>query len=177
MKSLAAASLVVTLLVGAAGPGAQPAAPKEHQWHHQLAGEWEYDAELLTEPGKPAVKVKGTESARKLGEHWVIGELKASDASFTAVLTVGYDTRKKKYVATWVDTIQSHLILMEGTVDAGGKTLSLLTEAPNHTTGKLSKFKEVIEIKTKDHKVHTSSVQGEDGKWVVFMTAHYKRKK
>lgn len=177
MKTMTAAACVITLLVGAAVLGAQPAAPKEHQWHHQLAGEWEYDAELLMEAGQPTVKVKGAESARKLGEHWVIGELKASDASFTAVLTVGYDTQKKKYVATWVDTIQSHLILMEGTVDAGGKTLTLLTEAPNHMTGKLSKFKEVIEVKSKDHKVHTSSIQGEDGKWVVFMTANYRRKK
>ena len=42
--------------------------------------------------------------------------------------------------------------------------------------GKLAKYRDVIEPKSDDHRVLTSHVQGEDGSWQSFMTAHYRRK-
>lgn len=180
MKNMAMVGLVVTLLAGAAMVRAQTPAQKEHKWLQQLAGEWEYDTETSLESGKPPVKIKGTESVRSVGEFWVVAEQKATllDTPFTGIMTLGFDGQKKKYVGTWIDSLHSPLLRLEGTVDAAGKTLTLLTEGPNPAApGKPSKYKEVIEIKSKDHKVHTSSVQGEDGKWVVFMTVNYRRKK
>lgn len=180
MKYVAMAGLIVTLLAGVAMLGAQPAAKKEHKWLQQLAREWEFDAEMLLEPGKPPLKYKGTESVRSVGEFWVVAEQKAAffDMPFTGIMTLGFDGQKKKYVGTWIDSLHSPLRHLEGTVDAAGKTLTLLTEGPNPAApGKLSKYKEEIEIKSKDQKVHTSSMLGEDGKWVVFMTVNYQRKK
>ena len=180
MKQFAIAGFAVVLMSSGALRAQQPAPQKEQEYLKQLAGDWEYDADATLEPGKPPMKFKGTESARMVGDFWVVGELKATiaDVPFTGILTLGFDGEKKKFVGAWIDSMHSHLVQMEGTRDAAGKTLTLLAEGPNPAApGKLSKYKEVIELKSKDHKVHTSSIQGEDGKWIEFMTANYRRKK
>ncbi len=181
MRKIAVAGFVVALLAGTAECKAQepPKAPKGQEWLQQLVGEWESEAEVVMEPGKPPVKNKGTESVRAIGG-WIIAENKAAfmDTPFTGILTVGYDAEKKKYLGTWVDSMTSHLWIYDGTLDAAGKALSLEATGPNPMVpGKLFKYKDVIEIKSKDHKVLTSSMQGEDGKWVSFLTINYRRKK
>jgi hypothetical protein len=180
MKQVAIAGFALVLMGSAVLRAQQPAPQKERECLRQLAGEWEYDAEAALEPGKPPMKIKGTENARRVGDSWVVGELKATiaDAPFTGIMTLGFDDQKKKFVGAWIDSMHSHLVQFEGTADAAGKTLTLFAEGPNPSApGKPYKYKEVIEIKSKDHKIHVSSLQGEDGKWSEFMTANYRRKK
>lgn len=43
--------------------------------------------------------------------------------------------------------------------------------------GKTAKYRDVIEFKSDDHRVLTSHMQGDNGQWQKFMTAHYRRKK
>jgi hypothetical protein len=51
-------------------------------------------------------------------------------------------------------------------------------EGPSFTNPKkMAKFQDIITIKSKDHRMLTSRVQGDDGKWTQFMTVHYRRKK
>jgi hypothetical protein len=74
--------------------------------------------------------------------------------------------------------MMSQLWKYEGTLDASGKKLTLETQGPCPLQpGKTFNFREVIEIKDKDTKVFTSSMQGEDGKWTTFVTVTSKRKK
>ena len=151
-----------------------PAPQKEHQWLKQLEGEWETQAEMVMEPGKPTVKTKGTESVRSLGGFWSLTEMKCFGIPVTGVMTVGYDAQKKKYVGTWVCSMSDWLCTYEGSVD--GRVLTLECEGPNPLTGKMVKMKDVIEIKDKDHRTLTSSLQTADGKWLTFMTMHVRRK-
>ncbi|MCI0375986.1 MAG: DUF1579 domain-containing protein [Gemmataceae bacterium] len=180
MKKIIVVGFVVSLLAGSAVLRAQSTPQKEHAWLKQLAGEWEYDAELTFEPGKPPIKCNGVESVRTIGEFWIISESKGvlGGTPITGITTIGYDAQKKKYIGTWIDSVNSHLLHLEGTTDAAGKSLTLQTEGPNPAAGgKLTKFKDEIEIKSKDHKIHTSFMQAEDGKWNPFMKADYRRKK
>lgn len=160
-----------------------PAAPvQEHQWLQQLVGDWDVQVEGKMGPDQPPMKCQGTERVRSVGRLWVIGESKMDlpDAPepMTGVLTLGYDPEKKKYIGTWIDSMTSYLWEYEGTLDPAGKVLTLQTQGPNPMLpGKISKYKETIEVKGEGHKTFTSAILGEDGQWFTFMTADYRRKK
>jgi len=179
MKFIVAAGGLAALLAGVAAGGAQeghksPVPTKEHEWLKQIVGEWDTEGEITMEPGKPPMKTKGAESGRMIGGFWAMLETKAE---FTGILTLGYDPEKKKYVGTWVDSTSGHLWTYTGSVDAAGKMLTLDSEGPtNEGPGKTAKYRETIEIKDKDHKVFTSSIE-KDGKWVTPLTVKYQRKK
>lgn len=182
MRKFGVGGLFVTLFVGAAVLNAQPQLPgpgKEHEWLKQLVGEWESDAEMVMVPGQPPHKSKGKESVRAIGGLWVVCDVSGDSpiGPMTAVMTLGYDPQKKKYIGTWIDSHMNHLWLYEGSLDATGKILTLETEGPNiMDPTKRAKYRDVIEIKSKDHKVMTSSALGDDGKWTTFGTVNFRRK-
>lgn len=174
--------LAVVLAVGAARADDAPKPPapvKEHEWLKQLAGEWDTTAACSAAPGQPAVTWKGTESTRLLGGFWAMGEHKGDvmGTPMTGVMTVGYDTAKKKFVGTWVCSMCDFMFRYEGELDETGKVLTLHTEGPDPATGKTTRMKDVLTIKDKDSRELTSSAQGADGKWTPFMTMTAKRKK
>lgn len=184
MKAIAIPALFVSLcfvsFVAAQDPLQLPAPQKEHEWLQKFVGEWESDSEANVDPGQPALKCKGTMAARMLGGFWLVSESKTEMAGteVNAVQTIGYDPKAKKYVGTWVDSMINYMWKYEGTVDPSGKTLTLEAEGPNFMKdGKTAKFRDAYEFKSKDHIVVTSSMQGDDGKWTVFMTGNARRKK
>jgi hypothetical protein len=96
----------------------------------------------------------------------------------TAIQTLGYDVQNKKYIGTWVDSMLNYLWKYEGSVDKTGKILTLETEGPNFMAdGKTAKFRDSYEFKSVDQIAMSSSMQGEDGKWITFMTGTARRKR
>jgi hypothetical protein len=153
---------------------------KEHQWLQKLVGEWTYEAEATMEPGKPPERFTGTESVRSLGGLWILaegqGEMPGGGAA-TMIITLGYDPQKKGYVGTWVGSMMTHLWVYDGTLDAAERVLTLAAEGPSMAAeGKLAKYRDVIELKSDDHRVLTSHALGDDEKWNQFMTTHYRRR-
>jgi hypothetical protein len=153
---------------------------KEHHWLQKLVGEWTSEAEMM-EPGKPPEKVKGTESVRPLGGLWILAEGQAEmpgGGEGTMLMTLGYDPQKKRYTGTWIGSMMTHLWVYDGELDAAERVLTLNSDGPSMAgEGKMAKYKDVIEVKSDDHRVLTSHVLGDDGKWQHFMTANYRRKK
>jgi hypothetical protein len=157
-----------------------PQPTKEHEWLQQFVGEWESTSQAVMGPGQPAIECKGTASSRMLGPFWVVTESEGDmmGTKIQAVQTIGYDAEKKKYVGSWVDSMINYMWKYEGTIDPSGKKLTLEAEGPNFMTGgKLTKFRDSYEFKSKDHIEAISSMQGADGKWVEFMTGQIRRKK
>jgi hypothetical protein len=192
MKRFALAGVFVTMLTAAAVIAAQDAKPEapppgggfaapapEHAWLEKCVGEWETEGEVMVGPGQ-MMKCKGTETVRGVGKFWIIAESNTTvmEMPMHGVLTLGYDPKVKKYVGTWVDSMTDYMWRYEGTVDEAGKKLTLNAEGPNPAApGTMAKFKETMEITDKDHRVFTSSMQGEDGKWTTFVTIKSTRKK
>lgn len=162
-----------------AAPAESPST-EQHAWLLQLVGEWETEAEMPAGPGEEPMKMKGRESVRALGGLWIVADMRGESPMgvMEAVLTIGYDEAKQRYVGTWVDSMMNHLWRYEGSLDATGKILSLETEGPSFSgDGSMAKYKDVYELKSHDHKVLTSWMQGSDGVWTEFMTADYRRVK
>lgn len=154
---------------------------KEHQWLQKLVGEWTYESEATMEPGKPPESFTGTESVRSLGGLWMLcegrGEMPGGGTA-TTIMTLGYDPVKNRYVGTFIGSMMTHLWVYEGALDAAGTVLTLDTEGPSFTAeAKLTKYKDVIEVKSDDHRLLSSHALSDDGKWHGIMTANYRRSK
>lgn len=154
---------------------------KEHQWLQKLVGEWTYEAEASMGPGKPPERSTGSESVRSLGGLWIVAEGQGDmpgAGPATTLMTLGYDPQKKRYVGTWIGSMMTHLWVYDGALDAAERALTLDTQGPDFAgEGKMAKYRDVIELKSDDHRVLTSFTPGADGEWYGFMTSHYRRKK
>jgi hypothetical protein len=153
----------------------------EHRWLQKLVGDWTYEGEASIEPDKPAEKMTWTETVRSLGGLWILaeghGEMPGGGTG-TTIMTLGYDPQKQRYVGTFIGSMMTNLWIYEGVLDAAGTVLTLDTEGPNMAVeGKTAKYKDVIEWKSDDHRVLASHMLADDGKWHLFMTANYRRKK
>jgi Protein of unknown function (DUF1579) len=96
----------------------------------------------------------------------------------TMVMTLGYDPQRRRYLGTWIGSMMTHLWLYDGALDPAERALTLDAEGPDMAgTGKMAKYRDVIELESDDHRVLTSHTLGADGKWRRFMTAHYRRKR
>ena len=151
---------------------------QEHQWLHQLVGDWTFETEATMEPGKPPQKFSGAERVRSIGGLWMVcegeGEMPDGDTG-TTVMTLGYDPAKKRFVGTFIGSMMTNMWLYEG--ELVGNVLTLDSEGPSFSgDGKTAKFQDIIEVKSNDHRVLSSRMLGDDGQWHGFMTANYRRK-
>jgi Protein of unknown function (DUF1579) len=162
---------------------------KQHQWLDQFVGEWVSETECSMGSDQPPSKMKGTEVVRCLGHSescslgglWIIAEGmgEGSDASsgktMTTMMTLGFDPQSDRFVGTFIGTMMTHLWIYNGSLDATEKVLTLDTEGPNFAQGAMTKYKDIIEFVSTDHRIMTSQILGDDGNWLQFMTAHYRR--
>jgi hypothetical protein len=161
-------------------PPMPPPPGEHHKWLEKLVGTWTVESEM-SGPDMPPMKSTGTDTVRSLGGRWVLCELKAEMpgmGTMSAVLSLGYNTETGKYQGTWIDTVHDHLWVYAGTLDSTGKILTLETEGPNMMDPAKgnTKYRDVIEFKSPDHRTLTSSAHV-DGKWVQFVTANYRKTK
>jgi len=155
-----------------------PVPREEHQWLRKLIGEWTVEGEAKMGPDQPWEKWQGTETVRAIGELWTLAEGKADspDGEMTMIITLGFDPQKGRFVGTFVASMMNYLWIYDGALDADKRVLTLDSEGPGMTEGKIFKAQDKIEMVDDNHHILTSWLQGDDGQWRKVMEAHYHRK-
>ncbi len=148
--------------------------PTEHHAHLK-AQEGVWDATV----SGMGPESKGTETnTMACGGLWLVSDFKGDvmGMPFSGHGITGYDPAKAKYVGTWVDSMTTSLLVMEGTCDKSGKVMTMMGEGPD-MMGKMVKMKMVTEMKDADTRVFTVHMPGPDGKEAPSMTITYRRRK
>lgn len=153
---------------------------KEHDWLHQLVGEWTSEMDCAMGPDQPRQKSKGKESVRSLGGMWTLGEGEGEMPDGTTgktLITLGFDPAKGRFVGSFIGSMMTHLWLYDGTLDDSGKVLTLDSAGPSMAgDGTLAPYRDVVTIVSPDHRILSSYTPDGNGGWTEFMTAHYRRK-
>jgi Protein of unknown function (DUF1579) len=154
----------------------------QHRWLERLVGDWTFETDAPAQEGQPSSKSIGTESVRSIGGLWIQaeghGEMPGGGGPATTVMTLGYDTQKKRFVGSWIGSMMTYMWVYDGELDAGERVLTLSSEGPSMSgDGTMSSYQDLIEFKGNDHRTLTGRVRTPDGAWQQFMTVDYRRKK
>lgn len=184
MHSLASPLIAAVAVMAAPLALAQPQEPtpteasEEHKWLAQLVGAWTVTADGAFEPAAEAVPTESVDETRAIGDLWVQSELrgKMMGTDMQALMTLGYDAKKKAFVGTWIDTFQTHMWHYEGQLDAKKRALTLSATGPSfEDPNETSNYHDIITIVDADTRTLTSEVQSADGTWTQFMKIKYTR--
>jgi hypothetical protein len=156
---------------------AQP--QKQHHWLAKFVGEWIFECEYSMGPDQPPSKSNGSEIVRSLGGLWTIGEGEGEmpDGNIgKTIMTLGYDPQSDRFIGTFIGSMMTHLWIYNGFLDAAEKVLTLDTEGPNFSQDAMTKYQDIIEFVSDNHRILRSQILEDNGSWNHFMTAHYRRK-
>jgi hypothetical protein len=114
------------------------------------------------------------------GGLWLKSEFdgKFGDQEFHGCGQSGYDTRKGKYVGTWVDTLTTEIMMMEGDYDAASRTLTMYAKG-TEPSGKTYDSKMTSKYDPDENtRVFTMSMKSDEtkGEYVRVMEITYKRR-
>lgn len=151
----------------------------QHRWLHQMIGKWTFEHECSMGPDQPPMKSSGREVVRAMGDLWIIAELEGTmpdGAQMTAMMTLGYDTNKQRFVGSWVGSPMAFMFVYEGSLDDQRTTLTLDTTGPSMTNpGGQCPYQDIFEIRSASERWLRSRMQLDDGSWVPFMKGVYTR--
>jgi hypothetical protein len=153
----------------------------EHKEMAREVGVWDAEVSLYPTPDAPAVTSKGTETNEMLGKFWLVSEFTGElmGEKFIGRGQMTYDSVKKKYYGTWIDSVSSNMLTTIGDYDAKTHTLTLMMEGIDGMTGQPGKWKSsthYVDADTKTFEMQ-APVEGQDGKWWKMMEAKYKKRK
>jgi hypothetical protein len=173
-------SEMMAMMMELAKPG------ENHKLLAGVVGTWDYKVKFWMSPDAPPMESGGKCAARTaMDGRYVISDHTGKmqmpgpdgammDTQFAGMGIEGYDNAKKKFVASWIDNMGTGIMNMEGTYDAGSKTLTYLAEY-EPMPGMKTKMHEVIKIADKDHRT-IEFFEDRGGKKVKTMEIAYTRK-
>jgi Protein of unknown function (DUF1579) len=158
----------------------QPSPPQaEHKILAMEEGAWDAEVTMFI-PGQQPAKSKGVETNRLIAGKWLISDYKGEffGGAFEGHGVNGYDAKKSKYVATWVDTMSSRIDQLEGTYDEKTKTLSVSGEILEPGSDKPAKMRMETQFKGEGTRTLTQYVQmNGQTEFVKLMEINYTKRK
>jgi hypothetical protein len=155
-----------------------PRPGKEHAMLKKDAGTWDAKVKMWMGPGDP-VESKGTETNTMLGDLWLLSQFEGEIAGmpFKGHGQNGYDTVKKKFVVTWVDTFSTSPTILEGTYDEKTGELTMTGDSIGPDGSKME-MKQVTKHGADGSRVFTMFMKGDmtGGEWVKSMEVTYTRR-
>src|SRR4051794_24495588 len=156
-----------------------PSAPDPaHDWLRRLVGEWTYEITPLL-PGHESERATGTERIRPIGGFWIVAEAQGQvpgGGQATSIMSLGYEPWTKRFTGTWIGSMMTHLWVYDGSLDPTERVLTLSCEGPSfEVEGKMTRYRDVIEIEGADLRTLTAHVLGEDGQWHQMVRTTYRR--
>jgi len=160
---------------GLRGVQGMPEAAPEHTRLMKGVGEWKGTL-TMSMPGMPDETVPCKESVTSIGEFWTSSQFECElmGMPFHGHGVNGYDTARKVYVGTWVDSTTTFLVVMEGHMDPAKNALVMRYTAPDMTTGELAPHR--VETVTSDD-AYTSTFFVGEGEGTKHMLLEMKRVK
>ena len=179
MKTTPVAAFLLLLASVLAPVAAQaPVEPgPEHTRLTAKAGTWDAVIEAVGPDGSP-MQSKGVSTLTSIcGGLWITDDFEAEfgGSKFHGHGVTGYDATKGKYVGTWVDSMSTSVMALEGSFDQAGKVLTMTGMAPG-MDGKPVQHRLVTTHKAADTTVFEMFVPGPDGKEIKVMTITYTRR-
>jgi len=171
--------LVLWSRVGtAAAQFPEPKPGPEHKSLEPLVGKFKATVKMWLEPGKDPMTSEGTTTRKLIMNGLFLHEDfdgKFGGSTFTGMGIMGYDTMQKKYTGTWIDSMSTGYMAMEGTYDAKTKTFSMTMDDIDMATGKKVKMRDTLRIVDNDTQLQQFFRPGEGGKEMKVMEIEYKR--
>ncbi|MEZ6016281.1 MAG: DUF1579 family protein [Planctomycetota bacterium] len=114
----------------------EPEMPEVTEHHKRVlagAGEWEGTITMFM-PGMDPMTSPAAETVTALGDYWTTSNFTSDmgGMAFKGHSTMGYDTEKKQYVGTWIDSTATYLTVTHGEFDAAKNALVMHWKGPNY---------------------------------------------
>ncbi len=151
----------------------------EHALLAKRVGTWDYTITMWMAPDAPPSESAGTcESTLILGGRFIKDSVTGNfhGQEFLGIGIAGYDNIKKKYVATWLDSMGTGIMNAEGSASADGKTITYATEYSCPIMNGTRHSKTVETYIDHDHWTMESYESTPDGKEFKMMEIKYTRR-
>lgn len=138
-----------------------------HKRLADMAGSFDAAVRMWMHPGAAPTQSKGKSDNKLIWDGRFLQQDYQGDMmgkAFTGMGLTGYDNARKKYVGTWVDSMNTGISAMEGTLDAAGKVLTMTTEMVDPMTGKKVKQRSVTRLESPDRHVFEMYERDKSGK-------------
>jgi hypothetical protein len=175
---------LIVLGAAAAASAQMPDVPKpgpEQEVLKRDVGTWDALIEINPGPDMPPMKAKGVETnALECGGFCLVSEFKGEimpGVPFAGRGLTTWDPMKRKFVGSWIDSMNPGMGTSEMDWDAKANRASGWMESPNASTGSMMKLRTVVEYQADGKRVMSSYMTDPGGGEVRLMRITYTRRK